>query len=150
MPRRRGNTAVIVAVVGAGLVFLLGTLAVLGFVAPGFFLSDDRRVRAAGPDRAAATPVLTTFLDTIGGGHVQAATAQLCSSAQQGTPADAVGEAVQSGARLRLDGPPDEPTTEDRYVIGYLTGTSTRGTANGRIQATFTEGRWCVSHFSWY
>ena len=151
-PPPKKNTAAIVSVV-AVIVVLLGTLGITGFVAPGFFLSDDTEPTAGGG--GTSTTKTTTSEekepDTKGGEDVLEAVADGLDSQDKDALSDLackdakpiVEEAIGDSSSVTKAELTDTEEIADDEVMGTVEVTVRDEKADFEVTAVLDDDEWC-------
>ncbi len=135
-PPKNNKTGLIVGIAAAAVVVL--TLGITGFVAPGFFLSDDKAEKASGPEGTAQA-----IIDGINA-HDRAALTELkCGSAEKDI--DQIIERVNEASDASL-GPVTKVSETKATVSVTLTVAGRPGTATGTLVSE--GGKWCWKEVS--
>lgn len=144
------NTAAIVSVV-AVIVVLLGTLGITGFVAPGFFLSDDSEPTAGGgtttttttttseePDTQGGEDVLEAVADGLDGQDKDALTDLACTDAKP-----IVEEAIDDSGNVTKAELTDTEEVADDELLGTVEVTVNDEKADFEVTAVLDDDEWC-------
>ncbi|RSN28143.1 hypothetical protein DMC61_24840 [Amycolatopsis sp. WAC 04169] len=135
-PPKNNKTGLIVGIAAAAVVVL--TLGITGFVAPGFFLGDDKAEKASGPEGTAQA-----IIDGINA-HDRAALTELkCASAEKDI--DQIIERVSEASDASL-GPVTKVSETKATVAVTLTVAGRPGTATGTLVSE--GGKWCWKEVS--
>ncbi|UUV35149.1 hypothetical protein NQK81_17445 [Amycolatopsis roodepoortensis] len=135
-PPKNNKTGLIVGIAAAAVVVL--TLGITGFVAPGFFLSDDKAEKASGPEGTAQA-----IIDGINAHDRAALTALKCGSAEKDI--DQIIERVNEASDASLG--PVTKISETKYTVAVtLTVAGRPGTATGTLASE--GGKWCWKEVS--
>lgn len=148
-PPPKKNTAAIVSVV-AVIVVLLGTLGITGFVAPGFFLSDDSEPTAGG-GTTTTTTTTTEEPDTQGGEDVLEAVADGLDSQDKDALSDLacadakpiVEEAIGDAENVTNAELTDTEEVADDEVLGTVEVAVDDGKADFEVTAVLDGDEWC-------
>lgn len=135
-PPKNNKTGLIVAIAAAAVVVV--TLGITGFVAPGFFLSDDKAEKASGPEGTAQA-----IIDGINAHDRAALTAIKCGNAEKDIDQiiDRVDEASDAslGAVTKV--------SETKYTVAVtVTVAGRRGATTGTLVSE--GGKWCWKEVS--
>ncbi|WET80631.1 hypothetical protein P3102_05110 [Amycolatopsis sp. QT-25] len=130
-PPKNGKTGLLVGIAAAAVV--VTTLGITGFVAPGFFLGDDKAGKPSGPEGTAQA-----IVDGINAHDRTASTALKCMNAERDLDQviDRVGEASDAtlGAITKV--------SETKYTVAVTLSIAGRlGTATGTLASE--DGKWC-------
>jgi hypothetical protein len=145
------NTAAIVSVV-AVVVVLLGTLGITGFVAPGFFLSDDSEPTAGGGTTTTTTTTTTSEEPDIDGGEtVLEAVADGLDSQDKDALSDLackdaeriVEEAIDDSENVTGAELTDTEEVADDEVMGTVEVTVNDEKADFEVTAVLDGDEWC-------
>lgn len=135
-PPKNNKTGLIVGIAAAAVVVL--TLGITGFVAPGFFLGDDKAEKTSGPEGTAQA-----IIDGINA-HDRAALTELkCGSAEKDI--DQIIERVNEASDASL-GPVTKVSETKATVAVTLTVAGRPGTATGTLVSE--GGKWCWKEVS--
>lgn len=143
------NTAAIVSVV-AVIVVLLGTLGITGFVAPGFFLSDDSEPTAGG-GTTTTTTTTSEEPDTKGGEDVLEAVADGLDSQDKDALSDVackdakpiVEEAIDDSESVTKAELTDTEEVADDELLGTVEVTVRDEKADFEVTAVLDGDEWC-------
>ncbi|MFJ8914909.1 heavy-metal-associated domain-containing protein [Amycolatopsis sp. NPDC102389] len=130
-PPKNNKTGLIVGIAAAAVVVV--TLGITGFVAPGFFLGDDKADKAAGPEGTAQA-----IVDGINAHDRAALTALKCSNAERDVEQSI--ERVTDVSSATLDGVTKVSETE--YTVTVTVNVEGRSrTGSGTLASE--AGKWC-------
>ncbi|MFI7673578.1 hypothetical protein [Actinophytocola sp. NPDC049390] len=149
-PPQKKNTAAIVAVVAAVVVVLAG-LGITGFVAPGFFLSDDDTKTGGGtttptptttssekPDTDGAEDALAVVADGLDGHDTGALRDIACADAEE-----IVDEAIGDADAITKAELVDTEEVSDDEVMGTVEVTVNDESADFEITVVLADDEWC-------
>ncbi|MFD5250627.1 hypothetical protein ACFWIW_39180 [Amycolatopsis sp. NPDC058340] len=135
-PPKNNKTGLIVGIAAAAVVLV--TLGITGFVAPGFFLGDDKTEKASGPEGTAQA-----IIDGINAHDQNALTALKCSTAEKDI--DQVIERVSEASDASLGAV--TKVSETKYTVAVTLSIAGRpGTATGTLANE--GGKWCWKEVS--